>query len=300
MFIHIRLKTVVSLLCAMILTLLTAVSLPAALRGTADEAPQREGEEAPEQTEEPPVTVPILMYHSVCRNDKVRSDYYITPEKCGSDLRYLKEKGYTAVFVSELADYAEGKGDLPEKPVALTFDDVYYNWLTDVLGLLEQYDMKATFNIVGSYAEKEAQAEYRSPAYSYLTWEEVAALKNSGRAEIGSHTWDMHAMDGRRGCKMLPGESAGHYEKTLTEDLVRLQNALKEHCGITPVTFAYPFGEISRESVPILRSLGFRAALTCDERVNRLTRDPAALFSLGRINRASHYSTAAFMQQYGL
>lgn len=304
MFIHIRLKTVVSLLCAAVLVLLTAFILPDALRGTADETPRNGGTETSKKQEashgELPVDVPILMYHSVCRNDKVRSDYYITPEKFESDLKYLKDNGYTAVFISELADYAEGKGDLPEKPVALTFDDGYYNWLTDVLGLLEQYDMKATFNVVGEYAEKEETAENRSPAYSYLTWEEIKALSDSGRAEIGSHTWEMHTLGARRGCKKMKGETTGHYAEALTADLARLNEALTAHCGFTPTTFAYPYGEISKESVPILQSLGFRAALTCDQRVNKIVRDPGILFSLGRINRAAHYSTAAFMQKFGL
>ena len=308
MFIHIKLKTIVSLLCAAALVLLTALSLPTALRGTADETPRNSGTETPgnedggreEAPEDEPVTVPILMYHSVCHNDKVTSEYYLTPEKFESDLRYLQSRGYTAVFLSEIADYAEGKGGLPEKPVALTFDDGYYNWLTDVLPLLERYGMKATFNVVGEYAEQEAKAENRSPAYSYLTWEEIAALRASGRAEIGSHTWAMHTLDTRRGCKKMKGESAAHYEKALTEDLTRLNQTLSERCGSTPTTFAYPYGEISKESVPVLRSLGFRAALTCDERVNKIVRDPGILFSLGRVNRAAHYSTVAFMQKYGL
>ena len=307
MFVHIRLKTAVSLACAFVLVVLTAFVLPSALRGAADETPRGGGTGTPEnekgEAENPPdapVDVPILMYHSVCVNNKVDSEYYITPEKFEGDLKYLKDNGYAAVFISELADYAEGKGDLPERPVALTFDDGYYNWLTDVLELLEKYDMKATFNVVGAYAEKEETAEHRSPAYSYLTWEEIAALRDSGRAEIGSHTWEMHSLDARRGCKKMTGESAAHYEQALTGDLSRFNQTLSERCGVTPVTFAYPYGEISKESVPVLRKLGFRAALTCDERVNKLVRDPTVLFSLGRINRASHYSTAAFMQKYGL
>ena len=297
MFIHIRLKTVVSLVCAGVLVLLSAFVLPAALRGSADDAPAKT---APDTPEDAPVTVPILMYHSVCRNDRVDSEYYLAPEKFESDLQYLKGHGYTAVFISELADFAEGKGDLPEKPVALTFDDGYYNWLTTVLPLLEKYNMKATFNVVGEYAEKEGAAQNRSPAYSYLTWEEIAALRDSGLAEIGSHTWAMHTLGARRGCKKMAGESAAHYENALTGDLSRLNQTLSERCGFTPATFAYPYGEVCPESVPVLRSLGFRAALTCNERVNKLVCDPALLFSLGRIHRASHYSTAAFMRKYGL
>lgn len=299
MFIHIRLKPAFSLLCAGLLVLLTAAVLPAALRGRADDAPEKDTPDAT-VTDADPVEAPILMYHSVCVNAKVHSDYYITPGKLEGDLKYLRDHGYTTVFISEIADYAEGKGSLPEKPIALTFDDGYYNWLTDVLPLLERYDMKATMNVVGAYTDAEDTAQNRSPAYSYLTWEEIKALSDSGRVEIGSHTWDMHELGTRRGCKKIKGETAAHYAEALTNDLTHLQNALREHCGLTPATFAYPYGEISREAVPLLQALGFRAALTCDERINKLTRDPAILFSLGRINRSSRYSTAAFMQKYGL
>ncbi len=184
--------------------------------------------------------------------------------------------------------------------MALTFDDGYYNWLTEVLPLLERYGMKATFNVVGAYTEAETAAQNRSPAYSYLTWEEIRALSDSGLAEIGSHTWEMHGLGTRRGCKKMKGETAAHYAEALTGDLTRLQEALRINCHLCPTTFAYPYGEISPEALPVLRKLGFRAALTCDERVNRLPRDPAALFSLGRINRDSRYSTGEFMRKYGL
>ncbi len=226
MFIHIRLKTVISLVCAGVLVALTAFTLPAALRGKADSPPRKQTAQPEQTAADEPIDVPILMYHSVCVNDKVHSDYYITPEKLESDLRYLQEKGYAAVFISEIADYAEGKGDLPEKPIALTFDDGYYNWLTDVLPLLERYGMKATFHVVGEYAEQEAAAQHRSPAYSYLTWEEIKTLSESGLAEIGSHTWGMHTLDDRRGCKKIKGETAAHYETALTEDLTRLNLSL--------------------------------------------------------------------------
>ena len=46
--------------------------------------------------------------------------------------------------------------------------------------------------------------------------------------------------------------------------------------------------------------MGFVAALTCKERVNRLTGDPEQLYDLGRFNRPSGVSTQAFMDRVGL
>ena len=69
---------------------------------------------------------------------------------------------------------------------------------------------------------------------------------------------------------------------------------------VTPQVFAYPYGFSSPEATPVLKSMGFVAALTCKERVNRLTGDPDQLYDLGRFNRPSGVSTQAFMDRVGL
>ena len=255
---------------------------------------------APAEKAEECVEVPILMYHSVCINNKVNSEYCLPPEKFEGDLRYLSEKGYTAVFISEIADYAEGKGELPEKPVAITLDDGYYNGLCNVLPLLKKYDMKATVSVVGAYTEEYSRLGDTNPSYAYLSWDNIKYLARSGYFEIGNHTYSMHELSPRKGCGKISGESTEHYKTVLESDVMKLQNILRERCGITPDVFAYPYGEKSAESAAVLKEAGFRAALTCDERINKIVRDPDILFSLGRINRASHYSTAAFMAEYGL
>jgi len=51
------------------------------------------------------------------------------------------------------------------------------------------------------------------------------------------------------------------------------------------------------ESGEYLVRRGFRASLSCRERTNLITRDPACLFRLGRYNRPSGMSTAEFMER---
>ena len=91
-------------------------------------------------------------------------------------------------------------------------------------------------------------------------------------------------------------ESVAAYSAALSEDLSRLQSILSEKSGVTPTVFAYPYGAISSEAVFVLQSLGFRAALTCEERVNYLSSlAPDRLYRLGRFNRPSGESTEEFM-----
>ena len=50
------------------------------------------------------VPVPILMYHSILKDPKLQGQYILSPDELERDMIYLKEHGYTTVFVSELAD----------------------------------------------------------------------------------------------------------------------------------------------------------------------------------------------------
>ena len=43
--------------------------------------------------------------------------------------------------------------------------------------------------------------------------------------------------------------------------------------------------------------MGFEAALSCEERVNRVTRDPDTLYHLGRFNRSGLVTTDSFLRK---
>ena len=80
---------------------------------------------------------------------------------------------------------------LPQNPVVITFDDGFYNNLSVALPLLEQYDMKATVSVVGSFSENQTEQDSHK-SYSYLTDADIAVLLESGRFEIGNHTNSLH------------------------------------------------------------------------------------------------------------
>ena len=247
-----------------------------------------------DENSEASVFLPVIMYHSIF--DGTPQDYIVTPEQAESDLRWLSSHGYTTVSAQQLCDYTSGIGELPEKPVMITLDDGYYNNLSVYLPLLEKYDMCAVISVVGSYTDHIAPADPHTDAYSYLTWEDIRRLSSSGRIEIGCHTYDMHSLkNGRYGCTRNSDESLEDYIRAFTEDTGMLRTELSENCGIMPIVFAYPFGAISRESLPVLRDCGIRLTLTCYERPNYITRDPECLYGIFRYNRSGLISTEEYM-----
>ena len=243
------------------------------------------------------IPVPILMYHSILRDPAKAGKYTVSPSQLESDLIYLNDHGYTTIFVQDLIDYVYQGKELPDKPVILTFDDGYLNNLTYVLPLLEQYDCRATISVVGAYCQRWTDMQDPNPNYAYLTWSDIRTLTQSGRIEIGNHTYDMHALSPRRGCAQKKGEDDAAYQSVLREDLSHLQQDLWSQSGVTCRVFAYPFGSISKNAQPILEELGFQASLSCSETISHITRDPASLWNLGRFNRPSHVATETFMRK---
>ena len=70
-----------------------------------------------------PVDVPILMYHSIDPDASHAGDYTVTTETFRSDMEYLHDNGYTAVFTSDLYAYETKGTPLPAKPVVISLDD---------------------------------------------------------------------------------------------------------------------------------------------------------------------------------
>ena len=245
---------------------------------------------------EKPVPLPVLMYHSVC--SKPPSEYTVTPAQLENDLSWLSTNGFTAISAEQLIAYTHGSGELPDKPVLITFDDGFYNNLSIVLPLLEKYDMCAVVSIVGRYTDDYADADPHADTYSYLTWKDVSELTDSGRIEIGSHTYDLHSNTGRRqGCAKLPEETVDEYAAIFMEDIGLLKTELNQKCGIIPTVFAYPFGSLCKESLPVLRDSGILITLTCREGINIITRDPECLYGIFRNNRNGLLSTEEYMER---
>ena len=244
------------------------------------------------------VFVPIIMYHSVLKDDSKSCDYIITPATLEKDLIYLRDHGYTTIIVNDLVNFIEKDMKLPPKPVMLTFDDGFYNNLTYVLPLLKKYNMTAVISIVGKYTEEFSENKDENANYSYLSYENIIELKHSDRIEFGNHSFKLHSdTDKRKGAKINPGESIKDYQNIFIADTMKTHFNLMENCNITPYVYAFPYGFYCDEAMGLLKSLGYKAAFICEEKPNYITKDADCLFGLNRYNRPANISTKKFMKK---
>ena len=232
------------------------------------------------------IPLPIFMYHHILKESDRHNTYTISPEEFRNDLLYLKEQGYTPIVIQDLVDYVQTKKPLPEQPVMITFDDGYESFHEYAFPILQETGFRAVFAVVGRYADEYSQTEDHHIRYSHCTWEQLAQMQSSGLVEIQNHSYNLHTNDqGRKGSKKKPGESMESYREMLLADLGKVQKNCMEQLHWEPSCFVYPFGHISSEALPVLKEMGFSAALTCEEKINYITGEPEQLYHLYRVNR---------------
>lgn len=270
-----------------------ALTLVIAVGGTAAHIVAVETAAVPEGLE-----LPILMYHHILKETARQNAYTISPEEFRGDLLYLKEQGYTPIVIQDLLDYVNDEKPLPERPVMITFDDGYESFHEYAFPILQETGFKAVFAVVGKYVDQYSETDDHHIRYSHCTWNQLAQMQESGIVEIQNHSYDLHSNDkGRQGSKKKPGENLVTYTDMLAGDLGKVQEKCREYLDWTPTCYVYPFGHISSDALPILKNMGFSAALTCEEKLNYITGDPEQLYHLKRFNRPHGKSAQQILEK---
>lgn len=181
--------------------------------------------------------------------------YHKTPDNFEEQLIVLRDRGYTTITMSELNNIVRGKAQLPAKPIAITFDDGFTDQLR-AFELLKKYNMKSTFYIItgGERSGWCIGADRRSSncGDSYLNWEQIKKIHDSGLVEIGSHTINHLS---------LPGLSYA----VAREEIIKSKDIIEEKMGIKVTSFAYPYGRLDSSLMAIVQEAGYLNATGTSE-----------------------------------
>jgi len=233
-----------------------------------------------------PVYLPIVMYHQISQKPSKLSTYVISAEEFEQDLKLFKDQGFTTITVNDLIKFCTKKGRLPEKPIMLTFDDGYESDYVYALPLLEKYQMKAIFSIVGEFTDEFSKPDViKNIDYASLSWDEIREMHESGYADFQNHSYSLHNNSKRKGALPHRHESDSEYQKMINDNLGRLNAEFKDHIGIMPEAFTCPFGSYNDRLKEAVRKAGFSVVFTSYQKMNVLTGDPEELFYLKRFLR---------------
>jgi peptidoglycan/xylan/chitin deacetylase (PgdA/CDA1 family) len=210
-------------------------------------------------------SVPILMYHRIAADGPVAiKRFRVAPALFAAQMETLHRAGYRTISVGGWVRALARHEPLPGKPVILTFDDGYRDFLTAAVPVLRAHGFSATVFLVAERIGGTADwdAGYGEPA-PLLSWEEVRALQEAG-IEFGCHSSVHMPMIGMR-------------LRQLVEDTVRARAILEEGLATSVETLAYPYGAENGFVRRVIADLGFQAAVSCEPGLSWLGDDPLRL-----------------------
>jgi len=215
--------------------------------------------------------VPILMYHAI--NDKPVAGRMltVTVNTFERQMRFLKTHHYNVVALEALADLIAGKKPIPQKTVALTFDDGYKDNFTNAFPVLKKYGLPATMFIIINEVGR-AQADR-------LSWDEIKAMQSSGVISFGSHTIGPDPLT-----KMKS-------EDELRSQVFDSKRILEEKLGSKVGLFSYPEGTFNAHIKQLVRDAGYKLAVATNPGKTSSNTD---LFAIKRI-RISENSRNIFI-----
>ena len=217
----------------------------------------------------------ILTYHGV---EAGPGPLWIEPARFRAHLDCLEEQGARLLTLSQLVDGLTDAG-VPERAVAITFDDGMLSVVQEAAPLLVERGMSATiFCVAGRLGQDNAwgsnpQTTLRRSLAGARALSELAAVG----FEIGSHGMQhapLHAVSGAE----------------LTREIVDSKAALEQQIGAPVSSFAYPYGVAPREAGSALIRSTYRSACCASPAYARAGAD---VFELPRVD--IHYLRRAAM-----
>lgn len=194
---------------------------------------------------------PVLCYHSINDTPYIECDP-LPVANFERHIRHLKEN-YNIISVDDLVDGIFGNKVLPDRPVAITFDDGYVDNFTNAYPIIQKYSIPVTFFLATRFVSGKIRL-VSDPGWEAVNWKQVNyMLKNgSGLISVGAHTRN-HCIVSNVSSDQL------HYEIYGSRDDIITQTNIK------PSTFAFPNGQatdISKIAIETIKSAGFNAAFS--------------------------------------
>ncbi|MDT8438694.1 MAG: polysaccharide deacetylase family protein [Wenzhouxiangellaceae bacterium] len=169
----------------------------------------------------------ILLYHHVGEDTPASTS--VTPQQFQDHLDWLAENDYQVWPLERALDAVMNGQGVPDRVVALTFDDAYASVYTEARPRLAARGWTATI-----FVNSEAIDDGHRP---YMNWGQLRELIRAGFA-IGNHS----ASHGHAG-RLESGESVAAWQERVLADVDRAQQRIVDELGSSPRLFAWPYGE---------------------------------------------------------
>ncbi|HEV2854315.1 MAG TPA: polysaccharide deacetylase family protein [Thermoanaerobaculia bacterium] len=185
------------------------------------------------------MSVPILTYHAVGDGP---SPLWTSLPLFEAQIAAFAHSGWSTVPLAGLAARLEWGETLPERVLAITFDDGYESVHGLALSRLADLGFTATVFLVTGHCGGLNRWPGQPPSVpeaALLSWPQIERLAAAGW-ELGAHTLSHRPLPALR-----PAEAE--------EEIAGSRHEIERRTGVTAATFAYPYGAVDTGTKAIVR-----------------------------------------------
>ena len=202
--------------------------------------------------------VPILVHHHVYQEgapelkaaQEEKEGGVIGEGEFRRQLRYIADEGWQVVSTSDIVDWLLDGAQLPDRALALHFDNGWLDTRTVVMPILKDFGMTATCYVITDTLDAasgglstsiltKTEGRIEKP---FMTWQQVGELLESGW-EIGAHTASH---------PKLAETCAAEGDAAVIREIEMSNAVFRERLGSVPSHFAYPSGSRSHRTDELL------------------------------------------------
>ena len=212
----------------------------------------------------------LTMLIDFMSNSKELQIYSVYDDEFEDQMKWLKSQGANFLTLDQAIECIE-TGNVPEKAVWISFDDMDQTIYDNAQPILEKYDIPATgFVITGQVGNQNFNS------ISLMDLESLVELDESGLWSFGLRTDDLHYLDQHNDSALLAAS-----DQTVKKDTKKSQEYLEkylENCRTDAI--AYPYGQMNDQTQVSLAEQGVRYGFTLEEKA---IHDPVNDFYIPRV-----------------
>lgn len=183
----------------------------------------------------------ITTYHHVA-NDTPPSTT-ILPADFRKHLEHLRDNNFNVIPLDQMIEALLRQEPLPEKAVAITFDDGYISIYDTAFPMLQEFGFPFTLFV--------STAPIDAGQPNFMTWDQIREMSDAG-VIIGNHMVDHPYMLDREA-----GESEGAWIERRRRELLAAEATIERETGQSHRYLAYPYGEYNPALQEMLDDEGF-------------------------------------------
>jgi len=182
----------------------------------------------------------ILIYHHVSESTPASTS--VSPAVFREHLQFFKDNNITVLQLDTALEAIKSGEPLPDKSIAITFDDGYKNIFDNAMPLLKEFGFPFTVFVATDPIDKGFG--------DMLTWDQLREMKKQG-VIIANHSTD-------HGYLVRHRQRDVHWLAATKENINAAQRRLEEELGSDiPKWFAYPYGEFNTELQQQIKEMGY-------------------------------------------